>query len=214
MHTHANTSFFDYLNIFNYSNWEPGYTQVKVLRVANEGSLALKWYAKLVSTNGVSDLANVIDVYVKEDVTAYPTDRNDLTGWTCVGTLVSFINSIESTTTGTLEAYTSESLGIAFKMQESAGDEDMCYAINTGEGDGTHSLVVSNSTIKGWSSYGTAIKDLTFTNCTVNGVMLTAENWTSLIVSEDDCGEGQINIEGKNVSYMTASNIFDYVIFE
>ena len=109
--------------IFNYSNWEPGYTQVKVLRVANEGSLALKWYAKLVSTNGVSDLANVIDVYVKEDVTAYPTDRNDLTGWTCVGTLMSFINSIESTTTGTLEAYTSESLGIAFKMQESAGNE-------------------------------------------------------------------------------------------
>ena len=399
--------------IFNYSNWEPGYTQVKVLRVANEGSLALKWYAKLVSTNGVSDLANVIDVYVKEDVTAYPTDRNDLTGWTCVGTLMSFINSIESTTTGTLEAYTSESLGIAFKMQESAGneyqemtlgefdiiilatqltseddafgtgydkdafyadayvtsseelaaalanggtvaimndienvpvnttapysnyygiaqnggvldgngntldfdlgemkngkydnygimtsggtiknveitgvfrgimimnptedvyidnvviggDEDMCYAINTGEGDGTHSLVVSNSTIKGWSSYGTAIKDLTFTNCTfaqgeyytdvfgrivkpyvdtvfencefnskfyidlsafegekivlknctVNGVTLTAENWTSLIVSEDDCGEGQITIEGKNGSYMTASNIFDYVIFE
>lgn len=46
------------------------------------------------------------------------------------------------------------------------GDEDVCYAINTGEGDGTHSLYVTNSTIKGWSSYGTAIKDVYFTNCT------------------------------------------------
>lgn len=154
------------------------------------------------------------------------------------------------------------------------GDEDVCYAINTGEGDGTHSLYVTNSTIKGWSSYGTAIKSLSFTNCTfaqgeyytdvfgrlvkpyvdtvfencefnskfyidlsqlgkdgdgivlnpnakivlknctVNGVKLTAENWQQLIVAEDDCGEGQISIEAKDGSYMTASNILDYVIFE
>lgn len=154
------------------------------------------------------------------------------------------------------------------------GDEDVCYAINTGEGDGTHSLYVTNSTIKGWSSYGTAIKDLYFTNCTfaqgeyytnvfgrlvkpyvdtvfdscefnskfyidlsqlgkdgdgnvltsdtkivlknctVNGVKLTAENWKDLIVSEDDCGDGQISIEAKDGSYMSASNILDYVVIQ
>ncbi len=154
------------------------------------------------------------------------------------------------------------------------GGEDMCYAINTAEGDGTHSLIVTNSTITGWSSYGTAISDLSFTkctfaqgeyytdvygrlvkpyvntvfdscefnskfyidlsqlgkdgdgnvldptakitlkNCTVNGVKLTAQNWTSLIASENDCGEGQISIEGKDGSYMTASNILDYVIIQ
>ena len=145
-------------------------------------------------------------------------------------------------------------------------DQDVCYAINTGEGDGTKSLYVSNSTIKGWNSYGnTAIKSVSFTNCTfgqgtyynnvygrlvkpyvnaifdgcefnskvyldlsalvadakvvlnnctVNGVKLTAENWTSLIAPEDTCGDGQISIEGRGGSYMTAENIFDYVIIK
>ena len=145
------------------------------------------------------------------------------------------------------------------------GDDDVCYSINTGEGDGTHSLYVSNSTIKGWSSYGTAIKDVTFTNCTfaqgtyytdvygrivkpyvntvfkncefnsrsyidlsalvadakivlenctVNGVLLTADNWQQLIASESDCTESQISIEARDGSYMTASNILDYVIIK
>ena len=139
------------------------------------------------------------------------------------------------------------------------------YSINTAEGDGTHSLFVKNSLIAGWNSFGTAIKDLTFTNCqfvqgayytnvfgrlskpyvntvyencdfcskyyidlsslaadqtvtlkncTVNGVKLTAENWTSLVAPEDTCGEGQISIELKNGSYMTAENVADYVVFE
>ncbi len=145
------------------------------------------------------------------------------------------------------------------------GGEDVCYAINTAEGDGTHSLIVTNSTIAGWNSYGTAIKDLSFTdctfaqgeyytnvygrlvkpyvttvfencefsskyyidlsaledgctitlkNCTVNGVKLTAENWKDLIVAEDACGNGQISIEGKDGTYMSTSNIFDYVVID
>lgn len=154
------------------------------------------------------------------------------------------------------------------------GDEDVCYAINTGEGDGTHKLIVKNSTIKGWSSYGTAVKSVSFTNCTfaqgeyytdvfgrlvkpyvdtvfdscefnskfyidlsqlgkdgdgnvlnpdakivlknctVNGVKLTADNWKELIVSESACGEGQISVELKDGSYLTASNSADYVIIQ
>ena len=145
------------------------------------------------------------------------------------------------------------------------GGEDVCYAINTAEGDGTHSLIVTNSTIAGWNSYGDAIKDLSFTdctfaqgeyytnvygrlvkpyvttvfenckfsskyyidlsaledgctitlkNCTVNGVKLTAENWKDLIVAEDACGNGQISIEGKDGTYMSTSNIFDYVVID
>mgnify|MGYP002513482498 FL=1 len=50
--------------LFDYDKWEPGYTEVKVLRVTNKGTLALKWIAKLVSANTLTDLANVIDVYV------------------------------------------------------------------------------------------------------------------------------------------------------
>ena len=144
-------------------------------------------------------------------------------------------------------------------------DEDVCYAINTAEGDGTKSLYVSNSTIAGWTSIGSAVKYVEFTNCTfaqgtyytnvfgrlvkpyvnavfencefgnkyyidlsalganqtvtlknctVNGVQLTAENWTSLVAPEDDCQNGQISIELKNGTYMTATNVADYVVIQ
>ena len=55
---------------------------------------------------------------------------------------------------------------------------------------------------------------VTIKNCTVNGVKLTAENWTSLVAPESTCGEGQISIELKDKSYMTADNVADYVVFE
>ena len=109
--------------IFDYDKWEPGYTDVKVLRVTNEGTLALKWVAKFVSANELTDLANVIDVYVNTAVSAYPENRSDLTGWTKVGTVADFVNTISETTYGTLEADASANLGIALKMQESAGNK-------------------------------------------------------------------------------------------
>ena len=115
--------------IFNYTNWEPGYVQAKVLRVENEGSLALKWKAVLNGT--VSELANVIDVYVKAwgvrandnlDDVVYPDVRSDLDGYVKVGTLAQFIADIETTTVGTLLAGEKAYLGIAFKMQDTADD--------------------------------------------------------------------------------------------
>ena len=114
--------------IFNYNNWEPGYVDAKLLKIDNEGTLALKWMAKLISENELSALANVIDVYVlpygvlADDTTvAYPT--RELAGYTKVGTVAEFVNTIEQTTNGTLEAGQSAYLGIAVKMQESAGNE-------------------------------------------------------------------------------------------
>ena len=69
--------------IFNYDNWEPGYVDAKIMRVENEGSLALKWKAMFVSEKALSELADVIDVYVRAygvlpDATgvAYPADRS------------------------------------------------------------------------------------------------------------------------------------------
>lgn len=110
--------------IFNYENWEPGYTDVKILKVENEGSLALKWMAKFVSEKELSILANVIDVYVCPSATelTYPAGRN-LDGYTKVGTVADFVNTIEETTKGTLAAKEVAYLGIALKMQESAGNE-------------------------------------------------------------------------------------------
>lgn len=108
--------------IFDYDNWEPGYTDVKILKVENEGTLALKWVAKFVSESALTDLAKVIDVYVCPSATEidYP---DNLDTYTRVGTVAEFVNTIETTTNGTLEAGEVAYLGIALKMQESAGNE-------------------------------------------------------------------------------------------
>lgn len=110
--------------IFDYDKWEPGYTDVKILKVENEGSLALKWMAKFISTYQLSELADVIDVYVcpSETELNYPDNRN-LNGYKLVGTVRDFVNSIETTTYGNLDAGEVAFLGIALKMQESAGNK-------------------------------------------------------------------------------------------
>ena len=126
--------------IFYYDNWEPGYIDSQILKIENEGSLALKWYAKFVSDYELSALANVIDVYVYESATDFAFPGRDLTGYTKVGTVKEFVNTIETTTKGTLAPkaanYTELTdtsvyagmpsemyLGIALKMQETAGNE-------------------------------------------------------------------------------------------
>ena len=111
--------------IFNYDKWEPGYTDVKILKVENEGTLALKWVAKFVSANDLTELANVIDVYVKPsaDEFGYANDRTDLSTWTKKGTVAEFVNTISETTYGNLEAGKAAYLGIALKMQESADNK-------------------------------------------------------------------------------------------
>ena len=114
--------------IFNYDLWEPGYTAVQLLKIENEGNLALKWYAKFVSATKLSKLADVIDVYVCPSATelTYPTSR-ELTGYTKVGTVAEFVNTIESTTYGNLtpagETGSVAYLGIALKMQETANND-------------------------------------------------------------------------------------------
>ena len=59
-----------------------------------------------------------------------------------------------------------------------------------------------------------ADQKVTLKNCTVNGVKITAENWTSLIAPENTCSNGQISIELKNGTYLTADNLADYIIIE
>ena len=110
--------------IFNYDRWEPGYTDIKILKVENEGELALKWKAKFISEKSLSALAEVIDVYVLPSATelSYPADRS-LEDYIYVGTAADFVNSIESTTNGVLAAGDTAYLGIALKMRTDAGNE-------------------------------------------------------------------------------------------
>ncbi len=104
--------------IFNYDKWEPGYTDVKILKVENEGTLALKWIAKFVPNGELTALADVIDVYVCPSKTelSYPANRS-LENYARVGTIREFVTTIEESTKGVLLAKESAYLGIALKMQ-------------------------------------------------------------------------------------------------
>ena len=115
--------------LFSNDKWEPGYTEAKLLKVENNGNLTLKWVAKFVSDNALGALADVIDVYVlpygvlsDASNVSYPANR-DLVGYTRVGTLKEFVNTIKETTYGTLKGGEAAYLGIAIKMQETVGND-------------------------------------------------------------------------------------------
>lgn len=116
--------------IFYYDLWEPGYTDVKIMRVINRDSLAIKWEARLFSQVAVSEYADVIQIYVKtgNEEIFYPTagvgKDTYLQGWTNIGTLKDFINSENAMTGGEiLEQNNFSYLAIALHMPETAGNE-------------------------------------------------------------------------------------------
>ena len=110
--------------IFDYCNCEPGYTDIKIFKVVNEGTLALKWKAKIVANGSLSALADIIDVCVlpSEEELTYPTERT-LDGYIYAGTVADFVKGFEMNTTGKLLAEEEAYLGIALKMNPNAGNE-------------------------------------------------------------------------------------------
>ena len=107
--------------------WEPGYTDYAVLKIENEGNLAVKWNLKAVKVGAdTKKLAEVIDVYtrVSDAEFAAPTSLNDST-YTKVGTLAEVLakgtmleGEFAPETKGTAKY-----LGIMLHMQEEAGNE-------------------------------------------------------------------------------------------
>lgn len=108
--------------IFDYDLWEPGYTEVRHIKIANEGTLALKYQLSIAATGEVSELADVIDVYYV-DPAVQVADRTDLTEDMKLGTLSDVLDKISTTASGNLEAGQSHTVTLALKMQESAGNE-------------------------------------------------------------------------------------------
>ena len=122
--------------IFSHDNWEPGYTEVRYIKVTNEGTLAFA-YQMLLSPNGeVDKLAEVIDVSFdvvtgNPDFVA-PTAYDKAGSLTKIGALDEIISSNNPVTTGALlpnGAVSNEHLSgeivvcISLHMQESAGNE-------------------------------------------------------------------------------------------
>ena len=116
--------------IFNYDKWEPGCVEVRHIKIANEGTLALKYQIKIVANGEVSDLADVIDVYYVDSAVRV-SDRAQLPDANKLGTLKEVLANISTTASGNLKATEKHTITLALKMQESAGNEYQGLSIGT-----------------------------------------------------------------------------------
>ncbi|MBR2897065.1 MAG: SipW-dependent-type signal peptide-containing protein, partial [Oscillospiraceae bacterium] len=116
--------------IFNYDLWEPGYTEVRHIRVANVGTLALKYQLQIKANDVVSALAEAIDVYFL-DPAQQIADRAALPAASLVGTLDDVLSGGIAKASGSLGASDDVELTIALKMQEDAGNEYQDLAIGS-----------------------------------------------------------------------------------
>ena len=122
--------------VFDYQNWEPGYTVVRYIKVSNEGNLAFKWLMSVIPVGMVGKLAEVIDV--RYDIVTdnpyfvAPSAENKLGSLKNAGTLTTVINSEETVIQGVLLPEGKELPGfysgelvvcITLHMQEDAGNE-------------------------------------------------------------------------------------------
>ena len=116
--------------IFDYDKWEPGYAVVRHIKIANEGTLALKYKLAIVANGAVSDLADVIDVYYLDPATQI-SDRAQLTDANKLGTLTQVLANLANTANGELLANENDTITLALKMQETAGNEYQNKSIGT-----------------------------------------------------------------------------------
>ncbi len=110
--------------IFSYDLWEPGFTQVRHIKIGNEGSLALKYKVVIETEEAAAELAEVIDVYYF-DPAEQVAGREALKDVAPFGTLDNVLGNLDTTAQGTLAANTDDVITIALKMQETAGNTYM-----------------------------------------------------------------------------------------
>lgn len=134
--------------IFNYQYWEPGYTEIKYIKIKNVGDLAFKFKLSIIPNvlpvAGAYNLADVIDVYM---LPAEEVDRADIDAATPVGTLSQLMVDVDGAAHGYL--LPAEGVGsdrnngidapkgeiaycIALKMRESA--DNNYQNLSVGEG--------------------------------------------------------------------------------
>ncbi|MGN0114402.1 MAG: TasA family protein, partial [Acutalibacteraceae bacterium] len=110
--------------IFDYDLWEPGYAEVRHVRISNVGTLALKYALRITPTGSAGILANVIDVYYIKNGQQI-SSRDDLNALTPIGTLAEVL-TLPETAKGHLRAGETDSVDvatIALKMRETAGND-------------------------------------------------------------------------------------------
>lgn len=111
--------------------WEPGYTEVRHVKISNIGSLALKYEIRIAANGEVSKLADVIDVYYIKDGKQI-TGRAQLTDENKIGTLAEVLANPYAAKGHILAGENAADVAtIALKMQESAGNEYQGLAIGS-----------------------------------------------------------------------------------
>ena len=108
--------------IFNNDLWEPGYTEVRHIKIGNKGTLALKYQLSITPDGETSKLTDVIDVYYFDGAKQI-TSRTELTDANKIGTLTDALAGMANTAYGELPAGESHTVTIALKMQEDATNE-------------------------------------------------------------------------------------------
>ncbi len=116
--------------IFSYDNWEPGYTDVKYVKIVNKGNLALNYQLTITPKNEVGKLAEVINVYFANEAVDLDS-RDDLSSLRSIGLLEGVFGG-GATAEGTLLTQDQYSpvhpsgevvMTIAMNMIESAGND-------------------------------------------------------------------------------------------
>ena len=138
--------------IFNYEHWEPGFTQIKYVKVENTGNLAFRYMLNIIPSTlpvaGEANLADVIDVYFAMNPQGAITRENVSTTMQRAGTLSQLmataggaVNGVLLPTSGSakyddiLAKEANAQTGtttycVALKMQEAAGNEYQNKTVN------------------------------------------------------------------------------------
>lgn len=116
--------------IFNSDKWEPGYTEVRHIKIENKGTLALSYTLVIVANGEVSAPSDVIDVYYI-DPAAQIGARDQLSDSNKLGTLTEVLANLAQSGTGALEAGKIETVTLALKMREDAGNDYQDKAIGS-----------------------------------------------------------------------------------
>ena len=165
--------------VFTYDNWEPGYTEVKYIKVVNAGNLNFKWKLTIEADGEVTDLSDVIDVYYVNPVEAELTSLKNLTKQ---GILTDVLGN-RVATSGELEPNTNTILAIAFHMDETAGN---IYQNATLCEEGFSLKLIATQNIGESDSYGdkydessTWPEDIVIGNTAASDVTVNSSNFTT-----------------------------------
>lgn len=132
-----------YENIFGGDNWEPGYVQLRYIKVVNAGNLAFKYNLGIAATGSVGKLAEAIDIYCVTDVTESIDSRTAFDEYGNVSSLEAALKNEGSVETEgkILPADADNAFGyatgetvvaVALKMREDAGNEYQNESIGDG----------------------------------------------------------------------------------